>query len=108
MAGLSTNLAKLTSANPRPTLTDIGQLPVGRLGRGPSANLGRRRLISIKLAEGPSKCSGYLLHSDLDALRILPPSVRPATAARGCRTVNPGCALRDLGAPTTVPLLAHQ
>ncbi|KAJ7132604.1 hypothetical protein C8R44DRAFT_731258 [Mycena epipterygia] len=44
---------------PRPTSTDIGQLPLGRPGRAPLANLGRPQPTSIKSAEGPLKCSDW-------------------------------------------------
>jgi hypothetical protein len=39
----SPNLAEITSANPRPTSTDIGQLPLDQPGLAPSANLNRHR-----------------------------------------------------------------
>ncbi|KAJ7142612.1 hypothetical protein C8R44DRAFT_725950 [Mycena epipterygia] len=43
-------MAETASAN-------LGQLPLGRPGRAPSANLGRPQPTLIKLAEGPSKCN---------------------------------------------------
>ncbi|KAJ6582278.1 hypothetical protein B0H19DRAFT_1229308 [Mycena capillaripes] len=42
---------------PRPTSTDLGQLPLDQPGRAPSANLGQPQPTSTKSAEGPSKCS---------------------------------------------------
>ncbi|KAJ7189943.1 hypothetical protein GGX14DRAFT_408395 [Mycena pura] len=51
--GLVWVLAPPGSTNPRPMSTDIGQLPVGRLGRGPSANLGRRPTTSANISSTP-------------------------------------------------------
>ncbi|KAJ7343041.1 hypothetical protein DFH08DRAFT_811363 [Mycena albidolilacea] len=50
-------MAEATSAIPRPTSTNIGQLPLDRPGRASSANLDRPQPTSIKSAEGPSKCT---------------------------------------------------
>ncbi|KAJ7807171.1 hypothetical protein B0H14DRAFT_3483473 [Mycena olivaceomarginata] len=50
-------MAEATSANPRPTSTDLGQLPLDQPGQAPSANLGQPQPTSTKSAEGPSKCT---------------------------------------------------
>ncbi|KAJ7861195.1 hypothetical protein B0H14DRAFT_2576146 [Mycena olivaceomarginata] len=61
----SSHLAEMTSANPRPTSTDIGQLPLGQPGLAPSANLGQPQPTSINSAEGPSKCSDCCMNVPL-------------------------------------------